>query len=150
MKAPQVLALDALLDPFGTEPGGAFDSFRGFVDEGRERCLAPWQGRHRDPHVSVYSGPEPPSGGVRRPPFAVIAPHWTQFDGRDLNGHLAVLAGLDLVDARRAHSRPELGRAPRGTAVCTRMWSGWSSRVRLPERNTDESLSNVSDPSGAG
>ena len=22
-----------------------------------------------------------PSGGVRRPPFAVIAPHWTQFDG---------------------------------------------------------------------
>lgn len=31
--------------------------------------------------VSVYSGPEPPSGGVSRPPFAVIAPHWTQFDG---------------------------------------------------------------------
>ena len=31
-------------------------------------------------HVSVYSGPEP-SGGVRRPPLAVIAPHWTQFDG---------------------------------------------------------------------
>src|SRR5215218_11123570 len=31
--------------------------------------------------VSVYTGPEPPSGGVRRPPFAVIAPHWTQFDG---------------------------------------------------------------------
>ena len=26
-------------------------------------------------HVTVYSGPEPPSGGVRRPPFAVIAPH---------------------------------------------------------------------------
>ena len=32
-------------------------------------------------YVSVYSGPEPPSGGVRRPPRAVIAPHWTQFDG---------------------------------------------------------------------
>ena len=31
--------------------------------------------------VSVYSGPEPPSGGVSRPPLAVIAPHWTQFDG---------------------------------------------------------------------
>ncbi len=43
VKAPQVLALDALLDPFGTGPVGAFDSFRGFVDEGRERCLAPWQ-----------------------------------------------------------------------------------------------------------
>ena len=25
--------------------------------------------------VFVYSGPEPPSGGVRRPPLAVIAPH---------------------------------------------------------------------------
>ena len=32
-------------------------------------------------YVSVYSGPEPPSGGVSRPPLAVIAPHWTQFDG---------------------------------------------------------------------
>ena len=37
--------------------------------------------RQGNPHVSVYSGPEPPSGGVRRPPLAVIAPHWTQFDG---------------------------------------------------------------------
>ena len=26
-------------------------------------------------HVSLYSGPEPPSGGVSRPPLAVIAPH---------------------------------------------------------------------------
>jgi hypothetical protein len=26
-------------------------------------------------YVSVYSGPLPPSGGVSRPPFAVIAPH---------------------------------------------------------------------------
>jgi hypothetical protein len=32
-------------------------------------------------YVFLYSGPEPPSGGVSRPPFAVIAPHWTQFDG---------------------------------------------------------------------
>ena len=32
-------------------------------------------------HVFVYSGPDPPSGGVSRPPFAVIAPHCTQFDG---------------------------------------------------------------------
>ena len=29
----------------------------------------------------MYSGPEPPSGGVRRPPLAEIAPHCTQFDG---------------------------------------------------------------------
>ena len=26
----------------------------------------------------MYSGPEPPSGGVRRPPLALIAPHWTR------------------------------------------------------------------------
>src|SRR5204862_4788999 len=32
-------------------------------------------------YVSEYSGPEPPSGGVKRPPLAVIAPHWTQLDG---------------------------------------------------------------------
>ncbi len=32
-------------------------------------------------YVRVYSGPAPPSGGVSRPPFAVIAPHCTQFDG---------------------------------------------------------------------
>ena len=31
--------------------------------------------------VIWYSGPSPPSGGVRRPPLAVIAPHCTQFDG---------------------------------------------------------------------
>src|SRR5262249_5227501 len=38
-------------------------------------------GRPRDRQVTVYSGPEPPSGGVSRPPFAVMAPHCTQFDG---------------------------------------------------------------------
>src|SRR4051794_23618458 len=27
-------------------------------------------------YVSLYSGPDPPSGGVSRPPFAVMAPHW--------------------------------------------------------------------------
>ena len=35
-------------------------------------------------YVWVYSGPEPPSGGVSRPPLALIAPHWTQFDGVSL------------------------------------------------------------------
>ncbi len=30
--------------------------------------------------VTVYSGPLPPSGGVSRPPLAVMAPHWTQLD----------------------------------------------------------------------
>src|SRR5918994_1994298 len=32
-------------------------------------------------YVRVYSGPDPPSAGVSRPPFAVIAPHWMQFEG---------------------------------------------------------------------
>ena len=31
-----------------------------------------------------------------------------------------------------------------------RMWLGWSSRVRLPEAKTDDSLSKVSFPSGDG
>src|SRR5215211_5071853 len=44
----------------------------------RERGGHDWIGRH---HVTLYSGPAPPSGGVRRPPFAVIAPHWTQLEG---------------------------------------------------------------------
>jgi REP element-mobilizing transposase RayT len=42
VKAPRVLALDALLDSFGKGPAGAFDAFRDFVYEGRARCLAPW------------------------------------------------------------------------------------------------------------
>jgi putative transposase len=42
VKAPQALALNALLDPFGTGPIGAFDAFRRFVDEDRRRCLEPW------------------------------------------------------------------------------------------------------------
>jgi hypothetical protein len=32
-------------------------------------------------YMWVYSGPLPPSGGVSRPPLAVMAPHWTQFEG---------------------------------------------------------------------
>jgi hypothetical protein len=37
-------------------------------------------GDHHDRrYVFWYSGPSPPSGVVNRPPFAVIAPHWTQF-----------------------------------------------------------------------
>ena len=45
-----------------------------------------------------------------------------------------------------SHMRPSSA----GTRVCTRMWFGWSSRVLLPDAKTDESLSNVSLPSGAG
>ena len=78
----------------------------------------------------------------------MIAPHWTQFDGAAHLHHPSSPA-LDLVDLRRAHPRPQLGQLARHL-VCTRMWLGWSSRVRFPERKTDESLSNVSLPSGAG
>src|SRR5476649_2822222 len=38
----------------------------------------------------------------------------------------------------------------RGTFVATRIWLGWSSRVRFPDAKTLDSLSNVSLPSGAG
>jgi hypothetical protein len=38
------------------------------------------RGDHEQNEAQVfwYSGPSPPSGVVNRPPFAVIAPHWTQ------------------------------------------------------------------------
>ena len=67
----------------------------------------------------------------------------------DLDGAVAVAA--------RRPRRPAPGtcastapRASRGTCRWMRMWFGWSSRVRLPDAKTDESLSKVSFPSGAG
>ena len=98
----------------------------------------------------MYSGPLPPSGGVSRPPLAEIAPHWTQFDGFTSTCTMPVaVGGARLVDLRGAHVHPRSARSF-GTVRWIRMWFGWSSRVRLPERKTDESLSNVSFPSGAG
>ena len=70
-----------LLRYFGRTPTAAVESFKRWVSTGREHALRRWDDRDGRPQVSVYSGPEPPSGGVRRPPLAVIAPHWTQFDG---------------------------------------------------------------------
>ena len=54
---------------------------RGSSDESSGvRCRRPSiDGRGRS-YIRLYSGPSPPSGGVSRPPLAVIAPHWTQFD----------------------------------------------------------------------
>ena len=46
--------------------------------------------------------------------------------------------------------RTHISASSRGTFVWTRMWFGWSSRVRLPDAKTLDSLSNVSFPSGAG
>ena len=57
----------------------------------------------------MYSGPEPPSGGVSRPPLAVIAPHWTQFDGASCTVTVPSPPSVaDLVDLRRAHVHPQL------------------------------------------
>ena len=82
----------------------------------RRSCPVPGTvatGRRRQ--VSVYSGPEPPSGGVRRPPFAVMAPHWTQFDGVTLHRRhaVAVAAARPRRPARgtcATHSSRELAR----------------------------------------
>ena len=65
----------------------------------------------------MYSGPEPPSGGVSRPPFAEIAPHWTQFDGFTSTCTSPLPASAaDLVDLRRAHVHPGLGEVSRDGA----------------------------------
>src|SRR5579884_1382721 len=100
--------------------------------------------------VFVYSGPDPPSGGVRRPPFAVIAPHWTQLEGAtctvtvpsSASGPSSYTCAGHICAHRRATSR--------GTRRSSRMWFGWSSRVLLPEAKTEDSLSKVSVPSGFG
>src|SRR5207244_1780483 len=92
----------------------------------------------RGGHDSLYSGPEPPSGGVSRPPFAVMAPHWTQFDAVTCTApsvHSYTCAGHI-----RSHMRPSSS----GTRDWTRIWLGWSSRVLFPDAKTDDSLSNVS------
>ena len=59
-------------------------------------------------HVIVYSGPLPPSGGVRRPPLADMAPHWTQFEGAtDFDGVASSSSGPSSYTSAghiRAHS----------------------------------------------
>src|SRR5262245_1066850 len=91
-----------------------------WVDAGdRSRCLAPGPVRNGlVPQTSLYSGPDPPSGGVSRPPFAVIAPHWTQFDGVTCTAspvHSYTCAGHMC-----SHMRPTSA----GTLAWTRMWLG--------------------------
>src|SRR5579884_1116850 len=100
--------------------------------------------------VFVYSGPEPPSGGVRRPPFAVIAPHCTQFDGATSTVTVPSPASAPSSYTRAGHMLTHSCATSTGTVRWMRRWFGWSSRVLLPERKTDESLSKVSLPSGAG
>src|SRR5918996_548298 len=90
----------------------------------------------RGSYIRVYSGPSPPSGGVSRPPFAEMAPHWMQFD--------AVTSTFTTVPWGLA-SRPtsytcagqrctHASAISRRTRRSTRRWLGASSRVRLPLR----------------
>src|SRR5205085_4373575 len=88
--------------------------------------------------VTVYSGPEPPSGGVRRPPFAVIAPHWTQFDGVTSTSTLPSGSSRPTSYTCAGHMFVQSSASSRGTRRCTRMWLGMSSRVLFPLRKTDE------------
>src|SRR3954454_2325817 len=104
----------------------------------------------RTVYMFEYSGPLPPSGGVSRPPLAVIAPHCTQFDGASFSCTVGPPSSRPISQTAAGHIATHASATSRGTFPWTRMWLGWSSRLRLPERNTLESLSNVSFPSGAG
>src|SRR5437763_2290747 len=83
------------------------------------------------PQVSVYSGPEPPSGGVRRPPLAVIAPHWTQLDGVTRTVTSPSPGTTSYTCA--GHIRTQRSPSSRGTRRLILRWLGWSSRGRLPD-----------------
>ena len=91
----------------------------------------------------MYSGPEPPSGGVSRPPLAVIAPHWTQFDGVTFTSTVPSPSASPTSYTCAGHIHSHISARSRGTFVWMRTWFGWSSRVRLPDAKTEESLSNV-------
>ena len=101
-------------------------------------------------YVSVYSGPLPPSGGVRRPPLAVIAPHCTQFDGATLTVTVPSPPSLPISYTCAGHRSTHISRDVARDLRSMRMWFGWSSRVLFPDAKTDESLSKVSFPSAAG
>src|SRR5437763_1891887 len=80
---PRTDAAAPLDEAVGRRRGGARREPRQPRERRRHLRPAPFQllGEGVGHYVSLYSGPEPPSGGVNRPPLAVIAPHWTQFDG---------------------------------------------------------------------
>ena len=96
----------------------------------RDRCYVIW-----------YIGPSPPSGGVRRPPLAVIAPHCTQLEGAmHVDRAVVVRVVGDLVDRGRAHptSTPRRSRAARAAGCgCGRLVV---ARLRLPEQEDAREL----------
>ena len=75
---------------------------------GDQRQPSAWRAGALSVQVSVYSGPEPPSGGVRRPPLALIAPHCTQFDGVTSTSTMPSSPRAGLVHRSGAEPRPEL------------------------------------------
>src|SRR3954470_19023127 len=101
-------------------------------------------------YVFVYSGPAPPSGGVRRPPLAVIAPHWRQFDGATFTVTVPSPSSPPSSYTWAGQRLTHICATSRGTCRAMRMWFGWSSRVLFPDRKTDESLSKTSFPSAVG
>ena len=87
-------------------------------------------------YIWVYSGPSPPSGGVSRPPFAEMAPHWTQFEAVTSTSTTfpAGLASPATSYTCAGHMCTQASASSRRTFVSTRMWLGASSRVLFPER----------------
>ena len=116
----------------GKRHGGT--PLRGVRRDSRKSTRRASRGLHRR-----ALGPRPPSGGVSRPPLAVIAPHCTQLDGATARapGHRPSRAPRRLVDRGR-HMFTHVSARSRGTRCWMRMWFGWSSRVRFPERKTDD------------
>ena len=82
--------------------------------------------------------------------MAVIAPHWTQFDGARWTRTVPSPSASPTSYTCAGHMCVHISATSRGTRSAMRMWFGWSSRVRLPDAKTLESLSKVSFPSGAG
>ena len=75
-------------------------------------------------YVSVYSGPEPPSGGVRRPPRAVIAPHWTQLDGVSFTSTVPSPSSSPTSYTWAGHIQAHISATSRGTLRSIRTWFG--------------------------
>jgi hypothetical protein len=63
----------------GAAPEHAHVQFRGAEPRARRTRPTDAETPPKNLYVFWYSGPSPPSGVVSRPPFAVIAPHCTQF-----------------------------------------------------------------------
>src|SRR6266545_2975333 len=118
--------------------------------EERRAVEAAANDRGRGVYIRLYSGPSPPSGGVSRPPFAEMAPHWMQFEAVTSTPTTfpAGLASPETSYTWAGQRCSHVSATSRRTLRSTRMWLGASSRVLFPERKTLESLLKKSFPSG--